>query len=45
MAKKKTIKQPPKGEEVRGRPNFILGDREKRIKEITKSNTNKKNKL
>lgn len=38
--KKKTVM--PKGEEVKGRPNFILGMREKRIEEIV--NSKKKNK-
>ena len=32
----------PKGNEVKNRPNFILGMREKRIEEIV--NSNKKNK-
>ena len=35
--KKKTIQTPIKGKEVKDRPNFILGDREKRIEEILHS--------
>lgn len=41
MQKKYKKKQPPKGKEVKNRPNFILGMREKRIEEIV--NSKKKN--
>ena len=42
MAKRKKKQEKLQGDEVKGRPNFILGLREKRIKEII--NPKKKNK-
>ena len=37
MRRKKSKKeQPPKGKSLKQRPNFILGEREKRIEELMK---------